>query len=194
MKIFVDMDSTLNDFVKGYVDYYNEIFNKNISIANKDLKQYEISKNIEGIAEEEAVEIRQIIFSTEGFWLSIPPQKNAIKAMKEIVDLGHDVYILTAPWKYSINCYPEKIQWVRNHKPWFDLDKVIFCRDKYLIHGDIIIDDNPHYLRNHSCEFAIAPIYPFNKEMPAFFFDDWENVPSIVEEIKHIKQRFGGQV
>lgn len=191
MKIFVDMDSTLNDFTKGYVDYYNRMFDKNISIERDDLKQYEISKAIHALTDDDAIETRQQIFSEPGFWFDIPAQENAVDTMKKLQVMGHELYILTAPWKQSINCYTEKIQWIEKHLPWFDLDKVIYCRDKYLIHGDVIIDDNPSYLTHHSCEWAVAPRYPFNENLPAFYFDNWSEVPQIINEIDKIKNRYG---
>ena len=190
MKIFVDMDSTLNDFTKGYVDYYNKLYNKNVKLKNKDLVKYEISKALPNVSDDDALVIRQDIFSTPGFWLDIPAMENAIVTMKHLYD-NHEVYIVTAPWKTSLNCYNEKIQWIQRYMPWFDLDKVIYCRDKHLLRGDIIIDDNPHYLKTHNCDFAIAPRYPFNSELPTFYFDNWNEVENIVNEIVEIKNEFG---
>jgi len=191
--IFVDMDSTLNDFTTGYVAYYNKLYNKDVALENKDLLRYEISKALPGVSDKEAFEIRENIFSTNGFWKDIPIMKNAVNIMKELYD-NYNVYIVTAPWKSSLNCYNEKIEWIAKHMPWFDLDKVIYCRDKHLLRGDIIIDDNPHYITNHRCDWAIAPRYPFNINLPAFYFNEWKEVPGIVKEIKYVKTKYGGQI
>ena len=79
----------------------------------------------------------------EGFWLSLPPIKGAVEAVKELRSKDEfDVYILTAPSVRNPHSYMEKRQWIEKY---FDYDfckKLIISPNKALLKGDVLIDDN----------------------------------------------------
>ena len=78
--------------------------------------------------------------SVAGFFLNLKPLPEAIEAVN-LLRKDYDVYILTRPSYQNPLCYTEKRLWVEKY---FDLEfcrKLIFCSDKTLIIGDILIDD-----------------------------------------------------
>ena len=81
--------------------------------------------------------------SQYGFFTSLEPIKDAIEVVNCMRE-RFDVYILTRPSVFNPLCYTEKRIWVENN---FDLEfckKLIICYDKFLLKGDILIDDKSH--------------------------------------------------
>lgn len=190
MRILIDMDSTLNDFTQGYIAYYKKLTGKDVNVTREDLSVYEISKIVHGHNEQESIEIRQQIFSSLGFWKDIPIMPYAKEVVEDLYN-KHEVFILTAPWKYSLNCYTEKIEWVENELPFFDTSRVIMTRHKYLVKGDIIVEDSPEFLLNNGCHYAIAIDYPFNRHLPVLHALDWRDVKMHVDTIQSLREEYG---
>lgn len=162
-KVFLDMDSTLNDFTQGYVNYYNKVYKKQESLCDEDLWQYEISKCIPGITIEEAERSRAAIFKVPGYWKNIPIKDNAVEAV-EWIYANFDTYILTAPWMDNLDCVKEKVEWVGEYFPFFDRSKIIFSAHKNIIDArSILIDDKPQNLEEFQ-GVRIAFDYPYNRE------------------------------
>lgn len=75
-----------------------------------------------------------------GFFLKLAPIEDAIDSFKEL-EKYFDVWILTRPSAYNVNCYTEKAQWVWDHLGFKTLEKTILSCDKSRIKGDYLIDD-----------------------------------------------------
>tara|TARA_R100001015_G_C4601716_1_gene156667 strand:- start:846 stop:1301 length:456 start_codon:yes stop_codon:yes gene_type:complete len=70
----------------------------------------------------------------------IPGAKDAVK---QILDMGHDVYIAsTAPWD-NPNAWTQKREWVGKNFPELKR-KVFLTHHKNLLKGDILIDDSTY--------------------------------------------------
>lgn len=79
------------------------------------------------------------------FFENLEPVEGAVEALLEMEALGVTVFICTAPKKFYHNprCAVEKHAWVMKHlgKGW--TERVVFSRDKTLVHGTVLIDDKP---------------------------------------------------
>lgn len=163
-KVFVDMDSTLNEFTDAYVRHNNMTFDDDLILGDADLIHYEITKNIE-LDVEELERRKEIIFRTPQFWLNIPVKPGAYEAL-EWINENFETFILTAPWLGNFDMFKEKLSWVKLYFPFFELNKVVFSTRKDIITGDdtILIDDNPHNLETFRGK-KIAFHYNFNKDV-----------------------------
>lgn len=76
-----------------------------------------------------------------GFFRDLKPIDGALVAVRAIIDMGYDVWILTQPVAESPHCYAEKVQWIGM---WFPelVKKICMVQDKGLARGDFLIDDN----------------------------------------------------
>ena len=83
------------------------------------------------------------IYTAPGFVLNLPPIEKGIEAVKEMVSMGLTVYICTAPLLDYENCVLEKYQWVERHLGREYIGRLVLTRDKTLVQGDFLIDDNP---------------------------------------------------
>ena len=72
---------------------------------------------------------------------TITPKLDSIEYINKWIDEGYDVFIVSD----CCNCadsYGEKLEWLKTYIPKFDLSRFIPCKNKYVIQGDILIDDN----------------------------------------------------
>lgn len=102
-----------------------------------------------------------------GFFLYLEEIPGAIEAFKKLQG-KYDVWILTKPSFYNVNCFTEKAQWVLDHLGFDVLEKTIMSGDKSLLKGDYLIDDMN---TDKQSEFEGEWI-----EFGSFKFPDWTSV------------------
>jgi 5'(3')-deoxyribonucleotidase len=185
MTIFIDQDNTLADYIASIVKYLKIVYGHSVSFTAKDCKEYNVLKNIFPFFPREQIhEWNDKIMGTDGFWIDMPPLPNVYEVMKYICS-KHDVYICTVPWPTSKSCIPEKIEWVRKYLPFFDIKNIIFCNNKDLLKGDIMVEDNPMWLSNTLCPHKVIFDYPYNKQMnSAFRVKNWLELLDYFEKRK----------
>ncbi len=182
MTIFVDLDHTLNLLYKSYNESYLQLYNKDLKLTRGKLKSY-FFHDITKEAYLEAADRTHKIFSIPGFWENVPIYPDAKNVMSFLCSY-HDVFIVTAPWVENENCYLEKVKWVKNNLPFFDINNIIFTKHKSLLIGDIMIDDNPDYLIHNRCKKTIKMWYPYNDKIPVLEAHSWKDIKNLMIEIQ----------
>ena len=85
----------------------------------------------------------------EGIFSEMDPMPGAIEGYKKLVDMGHDVYILsTAPWN-NPSAWSDKLLWVKEYLGEVAYKRLILSHNKNLNKGDFLIDDRPHNGAEH---------------------------------------------
>jgi 5'-nucleotidase len=162
MIILVDMDDVLADFEGEFINRWK--------IKHPD-KPYVARENrtIFGLADNYPPEYLRLvkgIYTEKGFFLNLPVIEGAIEGINKFKELGHEVFICTAPIKSYQNCVLEKYEWVNNNlgKEW--TMRIILTRDKTLVKGNILIDDNPQITGANEPEWEHV-IYeqPYNRKV-----------------------------
>lgn len=183
MKIFVDMDQTLNNFTNSFVKVASEVLDEDLTEKAKDIGSRWGLQDILFNDHSNKDLVTEKIFNTPGFWLNMEIQDHAHEVISKL-SKNHDVYIVTFPWPSSLNCYVEKYLWVKKNLPSFDLNKLIYVKDKHLLHGDIIIDDKPSYLSNNNCTKTIAFDCEYNKDVETDFrSNDWLEIYKYIKSL-----------
>ena len=136
MIILVDMDDVMEQLAKGWVDYLNEKYCLNKSID--DVNDWDISKAFPELTYDEvyAAELDDAI------WDYVEPMPGAAEGIRKLIDDGHDVFVVTATIYQTLRSKMEKVLF--RYFPYLDWDSVIVTSNKYLIKGDVLIDDGPH--------------------------------------------------
>jgi len=139
MIILIDQDGTLADFEAGFLGIWKSKFPNRISIPLENRKHPKIYKDYPL----EFGDDIKIIHNSPGFISSLKPIDGVIEALKEMVSTGHEVKICTTPLLDFENCVLEKYLWVEKYLGRDFTKNIILTRDKTLIKGDFLIDDNP---------------------------------------------------
>jgi hypothetical protein len=118
--ILVDMDGALVDWDRGFMSAWK---NKSKIFRNK-------SYNMEDCVPPEYRTAAIDLFHSKGFFETLPPMKDGIRALEDMTRSGLQVYICTTPVFSSAFCAQEKISWIRTHfgEKW--TNRIIFAGDK----------------------------------------------------------------
>ncbi len=120
MRILIDLDNVLVDFQSG------------IDACSDDIKADRAARKRRGLTEDWD--------EVEGIFALMQPMPGAIEAYQELTK-RHDVFIVsTAPWE-NPSAWSDKLIWVKTHLDKFADKRLILTHHKYLIAGDILIDD-----------------------------------------------------
>jgi 5'(3')-deoxyribonucleotidase len=110
----------------------------------------------------------------DGIFSYMTPLKGAIEGYNRLVELGHDVYILsTAPWENS-SAWSDKLIWVKKYIGENAKKRLILSHNKNLNKGHFLIDDR---LANGAGEFEGTLIRFGSEEFP-----NWDTVINYFEK------------
>lgn len=93
-----------------------------------------------------------------GFFADLEPVEGAIEALEEFKADGHHVVILSAP-SYPGSSAVDKLDWVHKHLPFIHKRDVFLGWHKYMLKGDVLIDDSPVNIREYRKEWPETPIF-----------------------------------
>ncbi len=96
----------------------------------------------EQIALEHRHLVKEII-ARPGFFLSLKPVPGAIEGLRRIASIPDvNLAICTSPLQDPTYCVPEKYEWVERYLGPRFLSNMIMTRDKTVVEGDIMLEDN----------------------------------------------------
>ena len=141
--VLVDQDATIADFELTLLDAFRARHPGAPFIAVADRSEVSARRQY-GPRWGPAVDA---IMKTEGFYLSLPVIAGAARALDEMLQAGHEVFVCTSPLSGTRWCMPEKLAWVERHLGASWVDRVIITKDKTLV-GDprrrcVLVDDRP---------------------------------------------------
>lgn len=139
MIILVDQDGVLADYEKSFLENWKNKFPNECFISLEQRKNFHIRDDYPA---ELRQKVESIYFST-GFHRNLPPIPGSKEAIQKMLQLGHEVFICTAPLSQYKNCVLEKYLWVEEHFSKDFIKRIILVKDKTLVRGDILIDDRP---------------------------------------------------
>lgn len=104
----------------------------------------------------------------------------AIKALRSMVEYGHDVFLCTSPWLPNKFCAQDKLDWVEQRLGTEWAARVIITKDKTMVRGDYLIDDKPDITGRFEPTWTqIMFTQPYNVDVQAQFrlnsWADWKN-------------------
>ncbi len=138
MTIFVDMDEVLADTYQAHIDIYNAEFNANHS--KSDTKGKEFWRCVPEIHQQSVKEHAWRI----GFFRDLKVIPDSQKVLSEL-NLKHEVYIASAAMQFP-DSLKEKSDWLDDHFPFIPWQRRILCGNKFILKGDILIDDRSYNL------------------------------------------------
>ena len=110
MIIAVDWDSVLNNLVEKTLEVYNAQSGKNIQMS--DITSYDF---YDCLSKEDADGIVKL-FKNKSLWNSLTPISGAKEGLKQLIDWGHKVYIVTATASEN---FMWKMDWLKKYFPFF---------------------------------------------------------------------------
>ena len=142
MIVKIDMDGVIRNIFDNMCDIYNTNFGTNITVD--DIFDYDVEVVFPKIREKFGMSAADYFFkekSVDIFLLS-KPYDGVKEAVEKLRNNGHKVVIVT--WQYTLDNKLRTLKFLDNNQ--IPYDDICFTRDKWMIQGDWIIDDNPEFI------------------------------------------------
>jgi len=177
-RILVDLDNTLLDFSHAISHALAPLF-PNLEVLG-DKCQW--SLHLDDAEYHKAYKMAQL---EPGFWLNLKAYPGALEALEEMKQQGHSVWLCSSPSSRSETCHSEKASWIKKHMSAWWAKRLILCKDKTLIRGDYLIDDNAYIRGECDPEWThILYAQPYNQGLPdeeqKHYLQEWSDWKSIL--------------
>lgn len=165
MIIKIDVDGVIRNINETICKMYNDLFDENLTV--EDMFDYDVEKVFKKFKEEYGMTAVDYFFnwSSKDVFLRSNPYDGVREAIQKLRDAGHKVVIVT--WQFTLqNKYYTLMFFEKNRIPY---DDICFTRDKWMIQGEWLIDDNPEFIedkRDKSKKILIN--MPYNKKVIPF--------------------------
>lgn len=163
MIILVDMDGVIADFEHGFHTAWRRAHPR---LPHVPVEARTTFRLIDEYPAELTEQVREV-YCAPGFFLGLPPVAGACAALEALLSLGHEVRLCTSPLRRYRHCVGEKYAWAEAHLGPEWTERLILTRDKTLVRGDLLIDDNPriHGLMTPAWEHLVYD-RPYNRGAP----------------------------
>lgn len=172
MKYFLDMDNTIADSQKAFINTY--CARNMILFCNTYTEKWDFSDRFPTITNEEIIDV----FTSDLYFQLLEPLKGASERVKQLTDNGDMVYIITM-------CHPKvvqkKMEWLQKYFPTAIYIPIVSkIHDKSIINmdGGIYIDDRPDVLENSNADakimFKCKGNCDWQQEWDGIYFDNWK--------------------
>jgi len=135
LRILVDMDNTIVDYSTPMADALQKEhpdFPHPITVDSW-------SRQIEEHSHLKKAQER--IQSQPRFFLDFKEIPGALKALQEMEDEGHSVFIVSSPSVNNPTCHSDKSAWLWRHLGEKWARRLVLTKDKTIVVGDVLIDD-----------------------------------------------------
>ena len=135
MRILIDMDDTIENLGEAWVAWLNEKYGTNVNWF--DIRNWDMQISFPTLTEQQIYEV----LNEGAFWDSVTVKQGANEYISKLMEEGHEVFIVTSSWYKTVQPKMEKCLF--KYFPFLSWDQVVLTSHKYLVKGDILVDDNP---------------------------------------------------
>ena len=177
--VLLDMDDVITDCLGAVIEAYNTKYGT--SFKKNKCNIWNLSEYF-GCEREDVLKL----FRAKKFFEELTPLKGSISAIKKLIkSTKYDVYIITATSDEDGSELVQKIKWFKNYIPEFNTKRIISCCDKYVVRGDVLVDDKIDNL--NSCKPYMQCILmdsPTNKDCNDYIrIKSLNELPDILEKM-----------
>ena len=179
MIILIDQSGPLADFQKGFLEKWRTQFPREFFVPLYQRKDFYVYNDYPENLRDKVKDL----YGAPGFFLGLQPVEGSVEAVKTMLKLGYDVRICSSPLSRYENCVLEKYQWAEKHLGRDFTERIILSKDKTLIRGNFLIDDNPviEGVKTPEWEHIVydCPYNRNNKNNKRLTWQNWRSVLDI---------------
>lgn len=133
LKIAIDFDSTLFSTLEKVLEIYNRRHGTNIELSQ--ITTYSLYDCLDHSVADDMIEL----LCEKEVYDNLQPYKGAVRAVRTLVEQGHEVYIATAS---DLRNMEWKEQLIQKHFPFVPKDNLIRIHNKALLNVDVLVEDS----------------------------------------------------
>lgn len=185
LTVLVDMDDVLCNTLETWIQVLNEKYGTEVRF--EDCTEWEFDNVFPTLSNNEIYEP----LTTQAFWDRVRPIPEARKYIEQLQNDGHDVYVVTASHPQTIGMKYETV--LKHFFPSLGFEHVVVCSAKYLIHGDVLIDDNIENIsKNVKCNILFDMPHNKNKTKAKSGYVRASNWSEVYKHISRVANTIGG--
>lgn len=180
LKIAIDFDSTLFPTTEKVIESYNKQHGTSLDISK--ITMYNLHDSFPADVADELLEL----FVEKDVYSSLQPYKGAIRAVKILVEQGHDVYIATSTDVRNMEWKEELLQ---KFFPFIPKNNLIRIHNKSLLNVDVLIEDKLSTLKSTFAD-RVCFDQPWNRDEDADYvysiyrIHHWGEINNIIQNIE----------
>lgn len=155
------------------------------------------------LTDEQSKRMDKLLSDSEGtFWATQPATRGAKKGIKLLVSAGHKIHWLTSPWPSCRTWEATRREWLKKNFGAHFADITTNFK-KWMIHGDVLIDDKTEHVVEWQCNRAWTPgaallfDAPYNQDAPVHIRrvawlptrPEVEYIPDVISELAKKRMR-----
>lgn len=184
MRILIDMDDTLEHLSDAWVALLNKKYG--FDVKREDIDNWDIASFFPGLDRKQVFEP----LHTDDFWQTVEPFEDASDVLQQMIEDGHDIYIVTSSHYQGLKGKLENALF--RFYPFISRKNVIVTYNKQMIRGDVLIDDGVHNLIGGDY-YKILMDAPYNRAFDAenngmIRVKDWKEVYEAIEVLKKMTE------
>lgn len=134
MRILIDMDEVMADAIARFQEWYHRDFG--IHITEQQLAGTKLQYIVPQAHQATVLSYPH----QKGFFENLPLIENSREVIESLYR-KHEIYIVSAAMEFEYSL-PEKYRWLDTHFPFIHWSRRVFCGDKSVMKGDVLIDDH----------------------------------------------------
>lgn len=179
MVLCVDVDDVICNLQEVVVNLFNKRYGSHYSV--EDFTEYDVM-NI--LPTQDAMVLKDMYGET-GLYDKVKPMPGAQEALEKLINLGHQVYLVTAAIPKT---YGEKVAFIKRFFPYIDESHIVCMRHKWLFKCDVMIEDNLQTLLAKPYYHRICLDRPWNRAVSDWTYDihrckNWNEIVEVVNKI-----------
>lgn len=183
MVIACDVDDVLCNLQEVVVNLFNKRYGTNYNIEA--FTEY----NIMNVLPTKDGVVMRDMYGEPGLYDKVKPIHGAQKALEKLINLGHQVYLVTAAIPKT---YGEKVAFIKRFFPYIDESHIICMQHKWLLNCDIMIEDNLQTLVEKSHYHRVLFDKPWNQSSKDWVYGinrchNWEDVLTTINKISEVE-------
>lgn len=183
MVIMVDVDDVICNLQETVVKLFNERYGTKYTL--NDFTEYDIMN----VLPTKEASMMLDMYGETGLYDKVKPIAGAQKAIEKLINLGHQVYLVTASIPKT---YGEKVSFIKRFFPYIDDSHIVSMKHKWLFKCDIMIEDNLQTLLAKPYYHRICFNMPWNHSTKDYIYDihrchNWNDIVAAVNKISELE-------
>lgn len=183
MVLCVDVDDVICNLQETVTRLFNDRFKSNYTL--NDFTEY----NIMNVLPAQDAIVMKDMYGESGLYDKVLPIHGAQNALQKLINMGHDVYLVTASIPKT---YGEKVEFIKRYFPFIDESHIVCMRNKWMLRCDVMIEDNLSTLLAKPYYHRICFNMPWNQSDKDYVYDihrcyNWNDVLAAVNKISELE-------
>lgn len=183
MVIAVDVDNVICNLQEVVVKLFNDRYSASYTL--NDFIKYDVM-NV--LPTQDGIVMRDM-YGEHGLYDKVKPIPGAQEALRKLVNMGHQVYLVTDALPAT---YAEKVMFIQRYFDFIDRSHIVSMSHKHLFKCDILVEDNFDNLLAGQHYDRVCLNYPWNQSNKDYIYGiyrcyNWDDIMAAINKINDLE-------